>query len=198
MPELTFFENIYTNHPTVISTSLAAIVAFFVAVTGITKQRQTSQEKNSLDFEANYKDNKDIRDAWILLRVAVAKDSTYLAKLFKERDKDNKADEETRSSIILILNEWERAANAIEHGLFNDKFLYQAYGTIVIQLFQDLSPFIKSCQEVNPRIFIKFTRLSIRWQIERGREVKGATFVKLQPLHKLSKEFDNEYKKGTR
>lgn len=197
MTEFNFFENIYQNHPTVISTSLAALVAFVVAVVGISKQRQSSREKNSLDFEANYKDSKEIRDSWVLLRQAAAKDSSYLVELVTKRKKD---DEEARAAIVTILNEWERAANAIEHSLFDEKLLYKAYGTIVIKLFQDLSPFILHCQKQNPRVFVSFTKLSIEWQIKRAKSEINAPSQdmskSLMALHKSYRAFNDEYKKS--
>jgi len=197
--EFNFFENIYLNHPTVISTSLAAVVAFIVAVVGISKQRQSSREKNSLDFEANYKDSQEIRDSWVLLRQAVAQDSTYLVELVTKRKQD---DEEVRTAIVTILNEWERAANAIEHSLFDEDLLYKAYGTIVIKLFQDLSPFILHCQKRNHRVFVSFTKLSIKWQIKRAKSeinVPSQSMSKsLMDLHKSYRAFNEQYKKNNK
>lgn len=153
-------EKIYTEHPTAIVGSLA----LFVASIGILKQRQTSKEKNSLDFEASYKNNKDIRDAWDILRTALKQPEGELLKAAKNKDN------EYRKSIILILNEWERAANAIYHGLYDEEFLYRAYGSIVIKLFIDTLPFIAHFQLKNPRVFISFTKLAVRWQLKRSDE----------------------------
>ena len=173
-------EKIYTNHPTAIVGAIALIVASI----GILKQRQTSKEKNSLDFEANYKNNEDIREAWYILGVALEQPDGYLLKVAK--DKNNKY----RKSIILILNEWERAANAIYHELYDEEFLYRAYGSIVIKLFIDTLPFIAHFQLKNPRIFISFTKLAVRWQLKRSDEndfrVLNSLKLSLRDLHSAS------------
>ena len=173
-------EQIYTQHPT----AIVGAVALIVASIGILKQRQTSKEKNSLDFEASYKNNADIREAWYTLRIALEQPDGYLLKVAK--DKNNKY----RKPIILILNEWERAANAIYHELYDEEFLYRAYGSIVIKLFIDTLPFIAHFQLNNPRVFISFTKLAVRWQLKRSDEndfrVLNNLTVSLRDLHSAS------------
>lgn len=43
--------HLYTNHPVVLSTSFYTLTTILIAFYGIAKQRQTSREKNALDFE---------------------------------------------------------------------------------------------------------------------------------------------------
>ena len=187
MEQLGYFENILRNHPTVISTTLAAIVAFFVAVIGIKKQRQTSKEKNSLDFEASYKNNKDIRDAWTTIWIVKELEPDHLIRLVWDRKAPYRKD------IVLILNEWERASNAIFHDLYDENLLYKAYGTTVIKLFQGVAPFIQECQRTNPRVFVSFTKLAVRWQIRRAIEdehdISEQLSLSLKELHTASVNF---------
>jgi len=173
-------ETIYSKHPT----AIVGAIALIVATIGILKQRQTSKEKNSLDFEASYKNNKDIREAWDTLRTILQQPPNYLLEIAKDRDNKH------RKSIILILNEWERAANAIYHGLYDEEFLYKAYGSTVITLFTNTLPFISYFQQKNPRTFISFTKLAVRWQLKRSNEndfnVLKKLKVSLRDLHSAS------------
>lgn len=154
---------ILIEHPTAIVGAFAIVVA----VLGIFSQRKTSKEKNSLEFQADYLENKDIQEAWLKLReVKENKDPDKFEKLAKQKGT------EERKAVLLVLNEWERAANAIHHGLYDANFLYQAHGTTVITLYKDLLPFIKVFQKNNARYFIGFTKLAVRWQHKRALEKK--------------------------
>ncbi len=58
------FLEFFLNNPTFFSTLLAAGVAVIVFILA----RKTSREKNSLDFEARYKDSEKIQKAWSVVR----------------------------------------------------------------------------------------------------------------------------------
>lgn len=173
--------NLIIEHPT----AVVGIFAITVAILGIIAQRKTSKEKNSLEFQAAYLENQKIQNAWIQLRG------------FKEKKNWNKYEKlvrkkgtKERKAVLLLLNEWERAANAIHHGLYDANFLYQAHGTTVINLYKDLLPFIKMLQETNARTFVGFTKLAVRWQHKRALEKKKGLELK-DSVNQLNKQFLN-------
>jgi len=169
------------EHPT----AIVGMFALLIAALGIIAQRRTSKEKNSLDFQANYLENQKVQDAWGHLRAF--KDN-------KDPDKHNKLATEKgtdeRKAAILLLNEWERAANAIHHGLFDSNFLYQAHSSTVIGLYKDLLPFIEIIQSTNPRYFVGFTKLAVRWQHKRALEFRKGIELK-ESLMNLNRTFFN-------
>lgn len=169
------------EHPT----AIVGLFALLIAALGIIAQRRTSKEKNSLEFQANYLENQRIQDAWIELRKFKAKaDSNKYPKLATEKGTNE------RKAAILLLNEWERAANAIHHGLFDSNFLYQAHSSTVISLYKDLLPFIEIIQTSNPRYFVGFTKLAVRWQHKRALEARRGIELK-DSLMDLNRTFFN-------
>lgn len=162
----------------------AALIASLVAIWGILSQRQLSRQKNSLDFEGAYKRNKEIAES-------NQKVIDYISKLQELPDQkpdnianivkvdlldkvlptDNEASiKALRHSVVLILNEWERAANAVFTGLYDEDYLYRAHGTSIIKMYTYLRAYIKARQDVAPRYYINFTRLALRWSLKRCKE----------------------------
>ena len=54
-------------HPTFYSTLGAAVLAALFAYVSIKMNRKSAREKNSVDFEHNYKNSDKVRDAWLVL-----------------------------------------------------------------------------------------------------------------------------------
>lgn len=169
------------NHPT----AIVGLFALLIAALGIIAQRRTSKEKNSLEFQAAYLENQKIQKAWIELRKFKKKKNTD-----KFTELAEKKGTKERKAAILLLNEWERAANAIHHGLFDSNFLYQAHSSTVISLYKDLLPFIEIIQESNPRYFVGFTKLAVRWQHKRALEMRKGIELK-DSLKQLNRTFFN-------
>ena len=169
------------EHPT----AIVGIFALLIAALGIIAQRRTSKEKNSLDFQANYLENQKVQDAWGKLRTFKKnQDPDKYIKLATAKGTKQ------RKAAILLLNEWERAANAIHHGLFDSNFLYQAHSSTVISLYRDLLPFIEIMQSKNPRYFVGFTKLAVRWQHKRALEFRKGVELKKSLKH-LNRTFFN-------
>lgn len=161
-----FFETVgkfFVTNPTIVPISIGALIAIF----GIAKQRQSSREKNSIDFESSYKQSKDIEEAWMVLKIVV---QNRLDTPIDHWAGGKAYGSEEAIAIRRIINEWERAANGINHKIYDDDFLYKTYGTTVIELYTFLRPYITATQNYNPRVFAQFTRLAIRWIIRRTKE----------------------------
>ncbi|TQV87275.1 DUF4760 domain-containing protein [Aliikangiella coralliicola] len=156
------FYCISITHPVVFVALAAAIVAVF----GIAFQRKTAREKNSIDFEESYKKNTNIKNA--MLEIYSLNESKVRA-LIKD---DGSVDDNDKSVIAIrrVLNEWERAATAISHQVYDNQYLYQIYGTTVLNLFDVLHPFITARQNKNSRLYINFQLLAVDWIIKRKRD----------------------------
>ena len=72
-----------------------------------------------------------------------------------------------RHAVNTILNEWERAANAVFSNIYDEGYLYRAHGTSIIKLYTYLRNYTESRQKVVPRYYINFSRLAFRWSIRR-------------------------------
>lgn len=170
---------------------ISALIASFVAIWGIRTQRNISRQKNSLDFESAYKRNDELVQHNAILvkfiqdvRNGVIKNrDEILVKLASQPNGDvelTEDEEKLAKSIFTILNEWERTANAMFSGLYDDKYLYRAHGTAIIQIYSSLRKYIEKRQESNPRIFINFTMLSVKWGTRRCKEDNNKLHSKLR------------------
>lgn len=170
-----------------------ALIAAIVAVWGIKTQRSISRQKNSLDFESVYKRNTEIaaHNSIIISLINAIKENKlanhvdYLKNLAEQNyvGMDDEQVQEGKNrclSIVTILNEWERTANAMFSNLYDEDYLYRAHGTAIIQIYSGLQPFIEARQSKNPRIFINFTVLAIRWGARRCLEDKEDVSKKLK------------------
>lgn len=162
---------------------IAALIASVVAIWGIVSQRQLSRQKNSLDFESSYKRNKEIAEAnakvieiiQSLRQIKKAtNDAAFVAEVKKILldDIDSDADgvdaiKEKRAAVTTVLNEWERAANAVFSNLYDENYLYRAHATSIIQIYTYLRSYIEARQLIVPRYYINFTRLALRWSARR-------------------------------
>ena len=70
--------------------------------------------------------------------------------------------------------------------------LYRVYGGTVSHLWRNLAPYIEVRQQHNPRLYINFTRLAIRWQNRRVKEKSHITELEhLMPdVHRMANELD--------
>ncbi|MEP1384357.1 MAG: DUF4760 domain-containing protein [Paraglaciecola sp.] len=184
MPENpNYFEFIAYTYPTFFAIILSSFLTLFAAFTAIRQSRKTAREKNSIDFETSYKTNSSIVNAWqLIMPLMKRKDSNYL-KLSNGKIKQEEID-----AINLILNTWERAANGIFHNIYDGNFLYKTYGSTVLYLYSNLYGYIEDRQNVNPRFYIQFSKLYIRWKIKRQEEDRTNVDKELsQILKKLNK-----------
>ncbi|MCD2526567.1 DUF4760 domain-containing protein [Providencia huaxiensis] len=156
-----------TNTWTTSPTFFAGIFGALIAIIGVVAQRKTSREKNSLEFEAAYKRNDKILKAW----------DTVL-KVYKERDEkplslygtEEKRGTVEAKALATIFNEWERCANAVNHKIYDDKYLYRVFGSTLIFLDIQFEPYMEECRKINPRFYRNLKWLALKWRVRRAHE----------------------------
>lgn len=152
----------------IVSGATTAVVAGVIALFTIKKQRQTARENNSLSFERDYKRCEYVRSAWDVLFHRVFKNRSSFAVERYAESRFSKS--EGNKAIKDILNEWERAANAINHRLYDDRFLYKAFGSTVLFLRKGFYPYIAARRSDNASYYRQFMSMSLRWMIMRSKE----------------------------
>lgn len=161
---LSILINLWHKNPTFYSTLVAAVIAAMIAVISIRKQRQTSREKNSLDFESAYKRSEKVEEAWqILLDIIKVKNVVPLEMWGRDEVRQTK---EARA-LMTVFNEWERCANAIKHGLFDEKFLYDVFGSTVLFLSKEFSPYLNARRKKNIKFYCNFCMLAEVWTLRK-------------------------------
>ena len=175
-----FISETWKSSPTFFPGVIGAGIAFF----SIRTQRRTSREKNSLDFEAAYKRNDSVVKAWS----DVLKIRNNLAIPVQEWGKKENSQTDEAKALKIIFNEWERCANAVNNGLYDDLYLYRVYGSTLIFLDVHFEPYMAECRKTNPRFYRNLKILALRWHIRRGYEdLEGEAKNYLQDLKKAQK-----------
>lgn len=158
-----------------------AFSALVVAVLNLQASSRTSKVKNSLDFETSYKHKdhiKKVSDEVLKILKSTASNAELTEKLFKIAILEGREDESGNGDYLNIndfLNEWERCANGIYYGVYDEKFLYGTYASTVTVAVTKLLPFILIRQSGNrERVYIKICWLALRWHLQREKE-KGTT-----------------------
>ncbi|MEG7416123.1 DUF4760 domain-containing protein [Serratia marcescens] len=155
--------DVWKNSPTF----YAGVLGSIIAVVGILTQRKTSREKNSLDFEAAYKRNDKILDAWdIVLKIYNDRETVPLSDYGK---KEKKGTPEAKA-LQTIFNEWERCANAVNHKIYDDKYLYKVFGSTLIFLDTNFEGYMEECRKINPRFYRNMKWMALKWRVRRAHE----------------------------
>ncbi|KDE35135.1 hypothetical protein AW40_18395 [Kosakonia radicincitans UMEnt01/12] len=164
---LVVLKRLWKENPTFYSTIIAALIAAAIAVVSIRKQRQTSREKNSLDFESSYKRSDKVEDAWqTILNILKVRKLIPLEMWGRDEVRQTK---EARA-LMTVFNEWERCANAIRNGLYDEMFLYKVFGSTVIFLAKEFEPYLTARRSVNIKFYGNFCWLAENWMLRRNRE----------------------------
>ncbi|EKF9473111.1 DUF4760 domain-containing protein [Vibrio cholerae] len=163
-----------------------AFSALVVAVLNLLASSRTSKVKNSLDFETSYKHKEPIKkasDEVLKILKSTNSDAELIDKLFKIAILEGREDDNGNSAYLNIndfLNEWERCANGIYYGVYDEKFLYGTYAGTVTVAVTKLLPFILMRQGGNrERVYIKICWLALRWHIQRDKEKGTISHPKL-------------------
>lgn len=179
-------KELYVTSPTFYPAAIGALIA----LVSIKKQRQSSREKNSLDFESAYKRNKDIEDAWLSV-LSIHKNR--LVYPIEEYGKIENGHTENAKSLRTIFNEWERCANAVHSKIYDDQYLYKAHGSTLIFLDVHFGPYIEKCQERNPRIYSNLKMLALQWRVRRAYDdTNGVSSEEYKKAMKLAQESVNK------
>jgi len=174
-----FFYCLFRYQPVAIVAALGLIIASL----GILVQRKSWKQKNSLEFEANYSKNKKIIESYTVL------DGITKSQMRDAVKAKNILDDKS-AAMTTILNVWERAANAIYKDIFDEEYLYQMYCNTVIGIYNKFYPFIQGRRDYrdNPRLFILFERLALKWSYRRQEEDNDNIESALKYSHSLIKE----------
>ncbi|HBH7064230.1 TPA: DUF4760 domain-containing protein [Enterobacter cloacae] len=160
-------KRLWKDNPTFYSTIIAALIAAAIAIISIRTQRQTSREKNSLDFESSYKRSDKVESAWqTMLNILKLRKIIPLEMWGRDEVRQTK---EARA-LMTVFNEWERCANAIRNGLYDELFLYKVFGSTVIFLAKEFEPYLAARRSVNIKFYSNFCWLAETWMIRRERE----------------------------
>lgn len=176
-----FVKETWTASPTFFPGVIGALIAFF----SIRAQRRTSREKNSLDFEAAYKRNEAVVKAWSDV-LSIHKNRMKIP--VEHWGKEEHSQEDSAKSLKLIFNEWERCANAVNNGLYDELYLYRVYGSTLIFLDVNFEPYMAQCRIKNPRFYRNLKILALKWHIRRASEdIAGETKQYLKLLEEAQK-----------
>ncbi|WP_081785984.1 DUF4760 domain-containing protein [Halomonas sp. BC04] len=150
------------------SSSVAGIIAWHTIATS----RKTSKEKNALDFERCYSDSQKINDSWgvIATKVRVMREGD-LREIANKKESEMCVEEKSIvDAIRVVLNEWERASNAMNHDIYDENLIYKSHAGNVIRLYEVCLPYIEERQRLNNRILLNLSSLALRWKLRRARE----------------------------
>lgn len=156
------------------------IISAIIAFLSYLFQVKLARVKHSIDFQNSYHDSKDL-----MASIAKVKELSTLNK-----DEITALAINGNQDVVTILNTWERAAIAIKKSIYDEEVLYLAYGTTVIQLWTKLSPFIKKRQEKNPRLYVNFDWLAVKWMAKRNESKSKSELKKLKEIQSLIKKLN--------
>jgi len=159
----------------VLAVSAAAVTVFYT--------RKIAREKNTLDFQQSFQNDRAYaRNMKIVHELSSKysyKASAYLKRLAQEKHASTREAE----SIRYVLNTWEKVANAIRHGLFDEDYLYLSHKSTVLRLGVELRSFVRERQLQNISLYTNFNWLVLRWAIRRDSFQEQATKKELKRVY---------------
>ncbi|MEJ6497792.1 DUF4760 domain-containing protein [Pseudoalteromonas lipolytica] len=158
--------------------AVAILLSAFIAISGalitIYFQRRTAREKNTLEFQNDLQENEDYHKNVLLINKLLAnhKDDYIQGKtdtmdVIRTLASPELVRSEEAVALRDVLNKWEQAANAIRHGLLDEKYLYSSHKSTVLFMGVWFRSFIKERQKSNESLYLNFTWLVLKWTIRR-------------------------------
>lgn len=146
-----------TNSPQPAVTAIAALIA----AAALRSTRHLTRAKHTLDFDKEFKEkNKaSLLRAFNVLRTH----STEALKELGENGSMSTDGSDPYTSLVEALNAWEGVSIGLEHKVYNEMMLFEAYGSTIAKLYIHSIPFIKARASDNPRYFKHFVKLGLRW-----------------------------------
>lgn len=154
------------------ATSLVASIAAIIAYHNWKRQKELHREKMSLDFQNYYQNDEDI-----------LKHRDNLNYLFRNyHDVQDNLDEisfdnDFFTSMIFVLNAWERCAHSVRKGVYSEQFLYDIYGSNLIGIYDKLEKFIVKRRLSNDLAFDNLLWLAFRWKLRRKLELNNELII---------------------
>ena len=138
-----------------------------IAMVGIIKQRETARSKNTIDLEASIEDNRYDEAFTTVYKLVTNRDNISVASWAD----DDKQSSPEAAAIKQVLNTWERASNGVRKKVYDNHFLYEIYGSHVLNIHEHLMPFmLKVRQERQPKAYQNFFVLAENWRDTRNLE----------------------------
>jgi glycine cleavage system regulatory protein len=170
---------------------LSAILALYSATITVVYNRLTAREKNSLEFQESLQLNTEYKKH--LITAVRAIEDRFTIPLEVLTTEEYKRSESTKA-IQYVLNTWERAANAMHHGIYDEVYLYGTYKSKILYFGIHLRDFVKERQKDNPAFYQNYSHLVLLWAI------RGDSFEEKNTKTDLKKVFNdlNSIKHGKR
>lgn len=146
----------------------SAMLGGAIAISGIIMQRRTARSKNTIDFEAALEDSEHYNKSYERVKRVVAKREKF--PIADWADDDESLSDEA-NSIKTVLNYWERASNGVRKNVYDGDFLYDIYGSHVLNLYKFLLPFIRRVrQDSQSKAYEQFLIICEGWRLKRKAE----------------------------
>ncbi|MFT5164267.1 MAG: hypothetical protein ACI9FJ_002868, partial [Alteromonadaceae bacterium] len=149
------------------------------ALLNVFYQRRTARESNSLTFQQSLSDN-EIYNENIPIIMSVIKNRKSIHIYAEPKHTNTKEAQAIRS----VLNTWERAANAMRHGVYDELYLYQAHRSMVLHFGVYLRGYIKAKQAERESFLVNFSWLVLKWTIRRDSFEEAITKKELKAVFK--------------
>lgn len=160
---------------------LSAILALSAAFFNVYFQRRTAKDSNSLHFQqALSSDTTYLSQTKLIIAAIKNKQNIAIADYAKSPyNEDAKAE-----AIRFTLNVWERAANAMQHGIYDEEYLYHAHKSMVLYLGVHLREYIQARQVENISYYSNLNWLILKWAIRRDSFEERVTKAQLKQIFK--------------
>ncbi|EWH08948.1 prophage membrane protein [Catenovulum agarivorans DS-2] len=145
---------------------ISTIAALTAATITIKSNKHAFTDTNSLNFQKSLQDDEEYKEAIsTVFKIINNRHNTPIHSYMDPRFNGSKE----RKHIMYVLNTWERAGNAILHGIYNEKYLYEVYKSMVLEIGLQFRTLISTVQTQrnNPDIYKNFTWLTLMWTIRR-------------------------------
>lgn len=169
-------KDLYSAMAILLSATLALIGAFM----SVLFTRKTARESNALSFQKALQEDKDYLEQ-VRTAMQAAKSGRDLRILVKT---ENNMDQDAKA-IRYVLNTWERAANAIRHGIYDEQFLYEAHKSMAIYFGMYFREFIAEAQKLQPTYYENFSWLVLKWTIRRDSFTEKKRRKEIKRIFKL-------------
>lgn len=180
-------------------TAVVSLLTVFISICAtlftIKKNRRTSREKNTLDFEVYCQNDEEyIKHTKVLFlsvfpkmvgengninkekcEATVREYIKYSKARREDKLKENYPNKSIRkkmkaefTAIIFIMNVWERTANAVRHKIYDEKYIYSSQCSTLMQYYSYLEEFIKQrrVQDNHIRLCVNMEWLAVKWKVQ--------------------------------
>lgn len=133
-------------------------IGVIVALRSLKSQQHLTRAKHTLDFDVRFKTDhvKDLLAARLILQDKTDAELKIMGAAHKSDDPGFKA-------LVSTLNVWEHVGIGLRNQVYDEHLLKEAYGSTVIWLWIYSVAFIRERQRHNPRVFVNFDWLALRW-----------------------------------